>query len=38
MINLEIVKAGVAWSYVKYAKAPIYLEAQTIAKYKRLGL
>lgn len=36
--NLEQVKNGMAWVYVKYAKERIYFEAETEAKTKRLGL
>jgi len=37
-VNLEQVKNGWAWVYVKYAKEASYFEAEEQAKAKRIGL
>jgi micrococcal nuclease len=40
-INLEMVKRGYAWAYVRYLKRPYaseYIEAENEARTKRLGL
>jgi endonuclease YncB( thermonuclease family) len=40
-VNLEMVRLGHAWAYRKYLKKPykaLYVEAETEAKSKRLGL
>ena len=40
-INLEMVKEGAAWAYVKYLKRPYtseYIEAEREARNKKLGL
>ncbi len=38
LINLEMVKNGMAWVYVKYAKNPIYFKAEREAKASKIGL
>lgn len=38
LINLEMIKAGMAWVYVKYAKDQAYFDAEKAAKDSRLGL
>jgi endonuclease YncB( thermonuclease family) len=37
-INLEQVKRGMAWVYVKYAKDPEYFRAMEEARKKKIGL
>lgn len=38
LVNLEMVKNGMAWVYVKYARNPVYFEAEVDAKANKLGL
>ncbi len=37
-INLEMLKAGLAWHYKRYDNTPEYAEAEKRAKEKRIGL
>lgn len=37
-VNLEMVKAGMAWVYRKYSDDPVFFEAEEQAKTNRLGL
>lgn len=37
-INLMLVQKGLAWTYVEYAKEPIYRQAQAQAEASRVGL
>jgi len=37
-VNLEQVKNGMAWVYVKYAREQQYFEAEATVKEKRIGL
>ncbi len=38
VLNEELVKAGMAWCYVKYCKIPLMFELERQAKQSRLGL
>ncbi len=38
ILNEELVKAGMAWCYVKYCKIPLLYELERQAKQSRLGL
>lgn len=38
VLNEELVKAGMAWCYVKYCKIPLMFELERKAKLSRLGL
>lgn len=37
-VNLEMVKNGMAWQYVKYSKSAVLKQAQASAKSSRVGL
>lgn len=38
LVNLEMVKSGMAWNYVKYSRDPVYAEAETEARAAKRGL